>query len=605
MNVGLRRGKSGSLGSLRDHGRQLRNPPGFTFPQGQGHDKLAGMEQGLAGISGLEESYGDDERMRSILRGNPLPMWICDRESKQFLEVSRGAVQEYGYTRAEFLEMTVEQLQAPDGCEKQAIPECCGEADCDLNSGRRMTYLRKDGSPVYAQIHSNALVYDGRVARLMVAQDLSARIELCAELTELTLHDKETGIANSKLLLRRVQEAFANANRNQRRVAVVRLELDQIEEVSERFGPGARDACMQQVANWLTRRVRGMDTVARTGEKDFTLILAELDDDFDLYRVATALLKVFSEPAFVAGVAVPLSATLGLAVYPEDALDFDRLCRAAAVAMLRAKTSGGHRIAMFSTEGRERTELDLHMREAMKQNIFQLHYQPECAPDGTIRALEALLRLPGKSTGFVSPDRFIPIAEETGLIGPLGLWVIEEASRQMKEWTDQFGEVTRIAVNVSPLQLRTKDFASHALEVMRRCGVDPKCIEFEITERAVLEFDEVSQPMRELADAGITFAVDDFGTGYSSLQHLHRLPISVLKIDRWFVQRMDAPRGSEAIVHAMVSMAHSLGMRVVAEGVETHIQRDAALNMGCDAIQGFLYSRPVPAGQVPKLMGWE
>jgi diguanylate cyclase (GGDEF)-like protein len=406
-------------------------------------------------------------------------------------------------------------------------------------------------------------------------------------------------------LLLRAREAFEHADKTQRRVAVVRMELDQIEQVSEQFGQAARDSCLQQVATWLTRRVRGMDTVARTGDREFTLILAELDDDFDLYRVATALLKVFAKPALVEGKAVPLSATLGIAVYPDDATEFNRLCRAASVALVRAKTSGGHRIAMFSAEGRERTELDLHMREAMKQKSFLLHYQPECAPDGSIRALEALLRLPGKSTGFISPDRFIPIAEETGLIGPLGFWVIEEASRQMKEWKERYSTVTRMAVNVSPLQLRSKDFAANVMEVIQRCEVDPACIEFEITERAVLDFDEVSQSMRQLANAGITFAVDDFGTGYSSLQHLHRLPISVLKIDRWFVQRMDAPRGSEAIVHAMVSMAHSLGMHVVAEGVETEIQRDAALNMGCDAIQGFLYSRPVSAAQVPKLMGWE
>jgi diguanylate cyclase (GGDEF)-like protein/PAS domain S-box-containing protein len=563
------------------------------------------MGRSLAGIAGLEEGNAEDERTRSIVRGNPLPMWICDRETKQFLEVSRGAVREYGYTREEFLAMTAGQLRAAGDCEQHAIPECCERTDCGLKSGNRVTHVRKDGSPLFVQISSNALVYNGRVARLVVARDIGDCLSLCAELTQLTLHDRETGIANPRLLLRRAQEAFENATKTQRRVAVVNLELDEIELVNERFGPGARDACMQQVANWLMRRVRGMDTVARTGEKEFTLILAELDDDFDLYRVATALLKIFAEPAVVDGVGIPLSATLGLAVYPEDALEFDRLCRAASVATLRAKTSGGHRIAMFSTEGRERTELDLHMREAIKQNSFQLHYQPECAPDGTIRALEALLRLPGKSTGFVSPDRFIPIAEETGLIGQLGFWVIEEASRQMKEWKDRFGAVTRTAVNVSPQQLRSKDFVAQVLEVIRRCELDPSSIEFEITERAVLDFDEVSRPMRELADVGITFAVDDFGTGYSSLQHLHRLPISVLKIDRWFVQRMDAPRGSEAIVHAMVSMAHSLGMHVVAEGVETEIQRDAALNMGCDAIQGFLYSRPVPAGRVPKLMGWE
>jgi diguanylate cyclase (GGDEF)-like protein/PAS domain S-box-containing protein len=561
------------------------------------------MGRSVVGLAGLDRSNGDDPRVRSILRGNPLPMWIYDRKTLRFLEVSDGAIREYGYSREEFLTMTVRALRPQD--EPELTPHGHDHGACGSQCGRVRTHVRKDGAAVVVQIRSNALFYNGRVARLVVAPNMGDRLRLCADLAELTFHDRSTGIAKPRLLEQRAQEAFEHADKTQRRVAVVRMELDENERMSERFGQGAQDACLKQVATWLTRRVRGMDTVARTGEKEFTLILAELDDDFDLYRVATALLKVFAEPALVEGVAVPLSATLGIAVYPEDALEFNRLCRAASVAMLRAKTSGGHRIAMFSTEGRERTELDLHMREAMKENLFQLHYQPEYAPDGTIRALEALLRLPGKSAGFVSPDRFIPIAEENGLIGPLGFWVIEETSRQIEAWKERYGQTTRVAVNVSPLQLRSKDFAANVLETLQRCAVDPVCIEFEITERAVLDFDEVSRPMRELAEAGITFAVDDFGTGYSSLQHLHRLPISVLKIDRWFVQRMDAPRGSEAIVHAMVSMAHSLGMRVVAEGVETEVQRNAALAMGCDAIQGFLYSRAVPAAQVPKLMGWK
>jgi diguanylate cyclase (GGDEF)-like protein len=466
-------------------------------------------------------------------------------------------------------------------------------------------HVRKDGSLVPVEISSNPLLYQGRDAQLVIARDASEKLNLCAELAHATLHDRETGLANPRLLQQRAAEAFEGAQRTQRRVAIVRMELDQIEQVTERFGAVAREACLKQVGSWLMRRVRGMDTVARTSENEFTLILAELDDDFDLYRVATALLKVFAEPALVQGVAVPLSASLGIAVYPEDEQDYGRLCHAAAVAMQRAKTSGGHRIALFSTEGRERTELDLHLREAIQKKSFQLHYQPECAPDGSIRALEALLRLPGKSTGFVSPDRFIPIAEETGLIEPIGYWVIEEALRQTKEWKQHYGSTVRTAVNVSPLQLRCKDFAPRVLDLLRHCEADPSDIEFEITERAVLDFDEVSRPMRELADAGITFAVDDFGTGYSSLQHLHRLPISVLKVDRWFIQHMDGPRGSEAIVKAMVSMAHSLDMRVVAEGVETTEQRDAALSLGCDAIQGFLYSRPLPAVELPRLMGWQ
>jgi diguanylate cyclase (GGDEF)-like protein/PAS domain S-box-containing protein len=558
------------------------------------------------GIGKRDELNGDAQRMHSILRGNPLPMWIYDRQTLRFLEVSAGAVRQYGYSRDEFLAMTAHELRpVGEAGLTEELAEHCNGGEPGEKRGRLRTHRRKDGSLVVVQVSSNALLYEGRVARLVVAKDVGERLNLYAKLEQLTLHDRATGMANSTLLEQRAVQAFESANKIKRRVAIVRMELDQAEQLGERYGQSARDSCLGQVVTWLTRRVRGMDTVARTGGNEFTLILSELDDDFDLYRLATALLKVFAEPAVVDEVPVALSASLGIAVYPEDGLEFGRLCRAAAVAMRRAKTSGGHRIAMFSTEGRERTELDLHMREMMKQRSFQLHYQPECSPDGSIRTLEALLRLPGKNAGFVSPDRFIPIAEETGLIEPLGLWVIEEASRQMKTWKDTFGLGTRIAVNVSPLQLRSKGFATNALEVMHRCGVDPSSIEFEITERAVLDFDEVSKPMRELAKAGITFAVDDFGTGYSSLQHLHRLPISVLKIDRWFVQRMHAPRGSEAIIEAMVSMAHSLGMRVVAEGVETEMQRAAALRMSCDALQGFLYSMPVAAEHVPRLMGWE
>jgi diguanylate cyclase (GGDEF)-like protein len=537
--------------------------------------------------------------MSPIVRGNPLPMWIYDRKTMRFLEVSEGAVRQYGYGREEFLGMTIRELRPT-----LVPPDGQGTAACGRKRGRLWTHVRKDGSPVLVQIRSNALIYNGRVARLVIAPDACDGLN---PPTELSLHDRATGVAHPWLLEQRGREAFASANQTKRRVAIVRLELDQIEQVRERFGESGLDGCLKQVETWLRRRVRGMDTVARTGEKEFTLILAELADDFDLYRIATALLKGFSQPAALEGAAVPLSASLGIAVYPEDGQKFERLCEAASVAMLRVKASEGYRIAMFSTQGRERTELDLYMREAMKQRRFLLHYQPVYSPQGEIRALEALLRLPqqDESAGFVAPDRFIPIAEETGLIEPLGLWVIEEASRQMKAWRDAFGATTRIAVNVSPLQLRGKDFATDVLVLMRRCGVDPSSMQFEITERAVLDFDEVSQPMRDLAEAGITFAVDDFGTGYSSLQHLHRLPISVLKIDRSFVQRMDAPRGSEAIIEAIVSIAHSLGMSVVAEGVETETQRAASLRMGCDAIQGFLHSIPVPAAQVPELMGWK
>jgi diguanylate cyclase (GGDEF)-like protein len=412
------------------------------------------------------------------------------------------------------------------------------------------------------------------------------------------------GLNDRSRLEQRTQEALTHADRRRRRVAVVSMDIDHFDEVADRYGDAACETCVERVEYWLHRRVRGMDTVARTGLHGFTVVLAELDDHYDIYRVAEALLKIFAEPVEVGDQAIVLTASVGIAVYPEDGREFERLRHAADTAMHQARASGGHRIAMFSLESKERTELAAYMQEALKAGTFRLHYQPQYSPDGAVCKFEALLRLPGKAGGFVPPDLFIPIAEETGMIEELGMWVIEEASSQLRTWKTCFDSTVPIAVNVSPLQLKSAGFAQAALDKIRRCGADTAWIEFEITERAVLNFAEAQEPMQQLAGAGIVFAVDDFGTGYSSLQHLHRLPISVLKIDRYFINRLGVHRDADAIVEAIVSMAHALGMKVVAEGVETLEQRSAATFMSCDAIQGFLHSAAIEAQYVPLLMGW-
>jgi diguanylate cyclase (GGDEF)-like protein len=412
------------------------------------------------------------------------------------------------------------------------------------------------------------------------------------------------GLTDRGLLQQRAAEALAHADRRRRRVAVVSMDIDHFDEVAERYGDAACDSCLERVGYWLHRRVRGMDTVTRTGAHGFTIVLAELDDHYDIYRVAEALLKIFAEPVKVGDQPIVLSASVGIAVYPEDGREFERLEHAADTAMHQARASGGHRIAMFSLASKERTELAAYMQEALKLGSFHLHYQPQYTPEGTVCKFEALLRLPRKGGGLVPPDLFIPVAEETGMIEELGMWVIEEASCQLRTWNSHFGSTVPIAVNVSPLQLKKAGFAQAALDKIRACGADLACIEFEITERAVLNFAEAQEPMQKLASAGIVFAVDDFGTGYSSLQHLHRLPISVLKIDRYFINRLGVQRDADAIVEAIVSMAHALGMSVVAEGVETQEQRDIATSMGCDAIQGFLHSTAVEAKYIPLLMGW-
>ena len=543
---------------------------------------------------------GDIRTASSLLRGNQMPMWIYDRETLRFVEVSEGALRQYGYTREEFLGLTPQRLFASGTA-------TFAEAAKNGDSGRAAMHRRSDGTNFPVRMHSNALIYNGRLSRLVVASPTPILLQPALTMLHTMPHSRVSwtmGLADRSLLDQRTEEALAHADRRRRRVAVVSMDIDQFDEVAERYGDAACDTCLERVAYWLHRRVRGMDTVARTGVHGFTIVLAELDDHFDLYRVAEALLKIFAEPVVIGDRSIILTASIGIAVFPEDGREFERLQHAADTAMHQARASGGHRIAMFSLESKERTELAAYMQEALKAGSFRLYYQPQYAPEGTVSKFEALLRLPGREAGFIPPDLFIPIAEETGMIQELGMWVIEEASCQLRTWKALFGSTVPIAVNVSPLQLKSAGFAKAALNKIRGCGADPGCVEFEITERAVLNFADAQEPMQQLARAGIVFAVDDFGTGYSSLQHLHRLPISVLKIDRYFINRLGAQRDADAIVIAIVSMAHALGMSVVAEGVETQEQRDIATSMGCDAIQGFLHSPAIDALQVPRLMGW-
>jgi EAL domain-containing protein (putative c-di-GMP-specific phosphodiesterase class I) len=246
--------------------------------------------------------------------------------------------------------------------------------------------------------------------------------------------------------------------------------------------------------------------------------------------------------------------------------------------------------------------LEQYMKVMLDSDGFQLYYQPQYTASGGLRGMEALLRLPHPGLGFIGPDLFIPIAEKSGLINRLGLWVIRAACLQMKQWRDEFDAPRRIAVNVSPLQLSNFDFAREVLSILAECAADPAWLELEITERVAVNFDDVAGQVQTLSQAGIHFAADDFGTGYSSLQNLERLPISTVKIDRYFLERMSEPMGSAAVVGAIVAMGHSLGMQVIAEGVEQDHQRRVLIDLGCDAMQGYLLSPAVPADLVREII---
>jgi EAL domain-containing protein (putative c-di-GMP-specific phosphodiesterase class I) len=359
---------------------------------------------------------------------------------------------------------------------------------------------------------------------------------------------------------------------------------------------------MKRVAMMLTRRLRGMDTVARTGEEEFTIVLGEVESVEAAGIVAKALMELFATPLEVEQSLILLRASIGGVVYPDHGEREMQLWQDADAAMRRAKRDGGGRYLLAaqetSTDVAGNAELEDHMRTMLQEGGFRLHYQLQYHMNGQIRGVEALVRLPHPTLGYVSPDLFIPLAEASGLIHPLGKFVIEEACRQLMLWNKAGMAPGRIAVNVSPLQLMRSDFAAEVQHAILKSGIEPAQLEIEITERVVLNLDEIAKRMTEFAAMGIRFAVDDFGTGYASLQHLHRLPISTLKIDRCFIQRLCESSRSYPIVKAIIELAHSLKMQVIAEGVEDEDQLQLLRELKCDCIQGFLLSRPLPPEEI-------
>jgi diguanylate cyclase (GGDEF)-like protein len=420
------------------------------------------------------------------------------------------------------------------------------------------------------------------------------------------LYDDLTGLPNRRLLVQQMIRALTSARERGHRAAVLCLALERFQQADDERGQMVKDKCLKRVATMLTRRLRGMDTVARTGEEEFTIVLGEVESVGAAGIVAKALMELFAIPLEVEECPILLRASIGGAVYPDHGEKETQLWLDADAAMRRAKGDGGGRYLLAtqdtSTDVAENVELEDQMRTMLQEGGFRLHYQLQYHVNGQMRGAEALVRWPHPTLGYVSPDRFVPLAEASGLIHPLGRFVIEEACRQLMLWNKAGMTPGRIAVNVSPLQLMRSDFAAEVQQAVLESGVDPALLEMEITERVVLNFDEIGKRMEELAAMGIRFAVDDFGTGYASLQHLHRLPISTLKIDRSFIQRLCESSRSYPIVKAIIELAHSLRMQVIAEGVEDEDQLLLLRKLKCDCIQGFLLSRPLPPEDIEDIL---
>ncbi len=544
------------------------------------------------------------EHYRLLFVANPHPMWIYDPETLAFLRVNDAAVRHYGYSREEFLSMTLRDLR-PAANKEDITKET--ERSASFTLAGPWVHRRKDGSEIQVDMAVHQISFQGRMCRFVLVQDVTERQRLHQQLVHQAHHDTLTGLPNRLLLEDRMRHAFAHAARHGQRAAVLCIDLDRFKAVNDTFGHAAGDLCLQRVATRISDRLRAVDTVARTGGEEFLIILGELGRPGDAELVATDLLESICQPIQAGERTLRISASMGIAIYPDDGTDCSELWRQADTAMYCAKQSGGSQFAAVSREigspANETQELIIHMRRMLEEGGFELHYQPQYSMAGNICGIEALLRLNHPRLGTIPPDRFIPIAEDSGLIVPLGNWVLEEVCRQSRAWTLEGLAPMRIAFNVSPVQFVTSDFSAQVMRALAQYEVDPLMLELEISEAALmLDLPEVVSQMRTLAAAGIHFSVDDFGTAYSSVSHLHDLPVSTLKIDCSFVERISASNGTYSIVQAIVALGHSLGLQVVAEGVERGDQLECLRTLGCNLLQGYLFAPPMPASRIPRHM---
>lgn len=447
------------------------------------------------------------------------------------------------------------------------------------------------------------IVKDGRYAGMgtgrALLQEITERKQ--KHLFHLAHFDQLTGLANRLLFNDRLQRACHHARRNNNAAALMFIDLDRFKYVNDTLGHAIGDHLLQAVGTRLSSFGRECDTVARLGGDEFVIILENINDLIDTTRLSESVISGLSLPFFIQDHEIQIGASVGIALFPQHDPTPEGLIRKADAAMYEAKQRGRGRHIVYSDNLSqvvlERLSLETELRGALEKNELSLFYQPQInIQDGRIVGVEALMRWCHPTLGSVSPAKFIPVAEETGLIIPLGAWALREACRQHRAWVEQGLPPMRMAVNISALQFRQKQFCEIVKEIIEEAGIDPQFIELELTESMVMkDAEHTVNALAELRNLGIQLAIDDFGTGYSSLSYLRQFPLDRIKIDRSFIRDIRSIPANQAIVRAIIALCGSLGIETIAEGVETVDDLECLRRYACEEAQGYHFARPMPA----------
>jgi diguanylate cyclase (GGDEF)-like protein/PAS domain S-box-containing protein len=562
----------------------------------------------MAMVEHVTERVETEARMRlwsHVLEQSAEGIFICDPQERIVL-VNPAFERLTGFSAQEAIGATPRLLQS--GRQSAAF---YAELWTTLNASGawqgEMWNRRKNGELYVEWLSITAVCQpDGAVAHYVgIFSDITERKASEQRLEHLAQYDALTDLPNRILLADRLGQVIKAAGRTGSKAAVVFVDLDRFKEVNDSLGHDNGDVLLQTVAKRLTNTVRAEDTVARLGGDEFVVVLANLSDADDVATVTQKLMGSLAHPVLLAGHDITVTASLGVAVFPDDAADCQELLRNADAAMYAAKAAGRNACRFYTGDMNLRAlevlSVESALRRALERNEFELHYQPQIdIASGALVGAEALIRWNHPDKGLLMPDSFIPIAEERGLIVGIGTWVIEEAARQLASW----GSASLpIAVNLSSVQFHQKNFALRVAKTLEANHVSPGQLELELTESITMRDAEATLGvLQSLHEAGIRMSIDDFGTGYSSLNYLRRFPIDKIKIDQSFVREMAEEGDTAMIVSGIIGLAKSLKLKVIAEGVETSRQLELLRALGCDEAQGYLFSRALPPAAFEKLV---
>jgi PAS domain S-box-containing protein len=544
----------------------------------------------------LREFSGAEHQFEVIFERNPLPAWVYDAETLQFLEVNRAAVQEYGYPREEFLSMTLLGIRPPED-RADLVEDIAGLPRPDYGEAKVWTHRRKDGSTMDVQIHAANIVFHGRQARLIVAENVTAKLEIARELSYRATHRVGTGLWN--------RIALTEAMRDWDRCRVACVQVQGLDLVEDSLGPEARASALQAIADRMVELGRRVGAVAHMRDAEFALAVPRQEQWTD---AVAGLHEALSQPIESDDGIHQFDAWIGTADLPADAAEPAQALALARIASRVARAEGvpvlAYQPAMVQDAGR-RLAMVARIRHALEHDGFALAFQPirRMTSDRAIIGLEALLRWPQPDGSTVPPSEFIPLCEDTGLIVPLGRWVLRQAAMASQRLAEAGFESLSVAVNVSHAQIAGDDFAGDVARLFEEFALERGALHIELTESVLMTRPEPTlEVLHRLHDHGICISLDDFGTGFSNMSYLQQLPIDALKIDRSFVQDLGHSERNAFICRAMIALGHGLGLQMVAEGVETPQQYEWLRRHGCDQAQGFGLGRPAPLEEVLEML---